>query len=149
MDRFGQILYDLGKEIGLDLYPDEHRICQLNYKDLFSIQLHYDEAKEQVLIATFLCEVPAGKFREKLLIASLKSNHAYPRIGTLAYSERNNQLTLFDYVSSKSLKPNELFSRLEPFIDKAKAWKEAVEKGKPLPEEESSAPPKGSIFGLK
>jgi len=133
MDLFAQILYDLGTEIGVDLYPDVNRICQINYHDELHIQLQYDEAKEQILIASFLCDIPPGKYREKLLKEALINNGDYPRIGTLAYSERNNKLTLFEYVPSSNLTGQNLFNILEKFIEKGHLWKDAVENGRPLP----------------
>ena len=148
MDRFAQILYDLGKEIGIDLYPDPKRICQINFQDQIHIQLQYDEPKERLLIATFLCDVPPGKFREKLLKETLKSNGEYPRFGTFGYSERNNKLTLFEYVYPTHFSSEKLFKILEQFIEKALLWKEAIEKGRALPT--LQGPSKGeSMFGLK
>lgn len=149
MDRFSEILYDLGKEIGVDLYPDENRICQLNFQDRLHIQLQYDEPSEKILIACFVCDVPPGKYREKLLKEALKSNALYPRLGTLGYSERNNKLTLFEYVHIPGLKGEKLFETLEAFIAKAVDWKEAVEGGKPLPTVEKKRGPDESMFGLK
>lgn len=148
MDRFRQILYDLGKEIGIDLYPDSNGICQLNYKDKLHIQIHYEEGKERLMIATFVCECPPGKYREKLLKEALKSNGEYPRIGTLAYSERNNQLTLFEYLYAAGLRGETLFNTLKKFVEKTFLWKDAVETGKPLPT--SGKTTKGnSMFGLE
>ena len=48
MTRFEQILFDLGKEWEIELYPDQNRVCQLNYKGQLHIQLQYDERKEMV-----------------------------------------------------------------------------------------------------
>lgn len=149
MDRFAQILFDLGKEIGTELYPDENRICQINYMDEIHLQIHYDEAIGQLLFASFLCDVPPGKYREKLLRAALRSNGEFPRLGTLAYSERNNKLTLFEYVSAANIQSAKLLQFLQSFIEKAATWKNAVEKGLPLP----VTPPKNnkdsSMFGLQ
>jgi hypothetical protein len=148
VDLFAQILFDLGREIGVDLYPDVNRICQINYQDELHIQIQFDEVKEQLLIASFLCDIPPGKYREQVLRSALISNGEFPRIGTLAYSDRNNKLTLFDTVSTKNLNPQALFKRLEQFIEKGHLWKEAIETGKPLP----TLPEKGtggSMFGLK
>lgn len=148
MDLFAQILFDLGKEIGVDLYPDSNRICQINYQDELHIQLQHDEAKEQILIASFLCDVPPGKYREQLLRAALLSNGEYPRIGTLAYSERNNKLTLFEMVPTQNLSTDKLYKLLEQFIEKGHNWKEAVEKGKSLPSPQEKGGGSG-MFGLK
>ncbi|NGX58996.1 MAG: hypothetical protein KR126chlam3_00140 [Chlamydiae bacterium] len=148
MDRFSQILYDLGKQIDSSLYPDPNRICQLNYQDELHIQIQYDEPKEQIFLASFICDVPPGKYREKLLRAGLVSNNEYPRVGTLSFSEKNNKLTLIEYVPAPNLSGEKLFKILQEFIEKAKTWKDAVENGRALP----IKPPKGDnekIFGMK
>lgn len=133
MDRFAQILYDLGKEMGVDLYPDQNRICQLNYRSELHIQLKYEENKQQLVISTFLCEIPPGKYREKILRAGLISNQEYPRIGTLSYCERKNQLTLFEVLFAPTLKGGQLLKVLLAFIEKGKNWKEAIERGGSFP----------------
>lgn len=133
MDRFSQILYDLSKEVGSDLYPDHNRLCQLNWQDLLLIQLEFEEAKERLLIGAFICDVPPGKFREKIFREALRSNAQFPHIGTLAYSDRNNKLTLFEYVYPDNFRSDKLFQLLQQFISKASQWKEAIEKNRPLP----------------
>lgn len=133
MDYFSELLYDLGREIGEALYPDSNRICQLNYHGQLHVQIEYFEPKQQLLIASFLCEIPPGKYREMLFKEALKTNDKYPRIGTLAYSERNNQLVLFAFLPTPSLNGRQLFHFIEQFIPKAMGWKEAVERGRPLP----------------
>jgi len=149
MDRFADILFELGKEIGTELVPDQNRICQLNYMDELHIQLQYDDGKESILIAAFLCDVPPGKYREKLFKEALKSNGDYPRIGTLAYSERNNQLTLFETIPAVELKSDRLFKILQEFIAKANVWKDAIKNGKPLPTASGEINSNDTPFGLK
>ena len=149
MERFAQILYDLGKEIGVELYPDPNHVCQLNYLEKLHIQLEYDETSEEVLISCFVCEIPAGKFRENLLKEGLSYNANYPRLGTFAYSEKNNQFTLFERVHVTNLKPEKLFQLLEAFIDIVTEWKDAVEQGKNLPTTGGSDSSGSSMFGLK
>ncbi|MDN3505816.1 MAG: CesT family type III secretion system chaperone [Simkaniaceae bacterium] len=149
MDRFSQILYDLGKEMDLDLYPDPNRICQLNFHDELHIQIHYDEPKEEILIASFLYEVPPGKYREKLFRACLISNNEYPRVGTLSYSEKNNKLTFEKRVFAPNLQSDKLYQILQDFFEKAKTWKDAIERGAPLPVQPSNKSSGGSMFGMK
>ncbi len=148
MDLFAQILFDLGKEVGIELYPDTNRLCQLNFNDEFHLQLQLEEAKEQLLIAAFLCDVPAGKYREKLFNAALIHNHDFPHFGTLAYSERNNQLTLFQYLPVQDLTGEKLFKFLSEFIEMGKSWRDAVENGRPLPTQTKKGN-NDSMFGLK
>jgi len=149
MDRFSQILYDLGKEIQFELFVDANGVCELNYKDQLSIQLQYFEPKEQLLIATFLCEVPPGKFREKLFLQALIHNDEFPRVGTLAFSERNNQLTFFEFLPAVELSGEKLFEFLNQFVENALPWKEAVEFGKPLPTAGRPNQGDNGLFGLK
>lgn len=148
MDRFAQILFDLATQMGIELHPDQNRICQINYQDELHIQIQYDEAKEHILLAAFLCEVPPGKYREKLLRAGLVYNTEYPRTGTLAYSEKNNQLTLFENIPAANIHGDDLLQHLQSFIEKGLTWKNAVEKGQPLPIKTSKSDGP-SIFGMK
>ena len=148
MDRFSQILYDLGKEIDLDLYPDENGVCQIKHNEQIEFQILYDEPKERIMLASFVCEVPAGKYREKLLSTALAHNNQYPRVGFFAYSERNNQLTLISYQSAIELTGEKLKEIVDTFLELALQWKEAVETGNPLPTSQSEGE-SGQMFGLK
>jgi len=148
MDRFSQILYDLGQILEETLYIDENRVCQLNYNDELHLQMQYDEGKDQLLIGSFLCDVPPGKYREKLLKEALKTNGEYPRIATLAFSERNNKLTLFESLPAVGLTGEKLFEWLEKFIELGKEWKTAVESGRALPSPKSSEG-SGGMLGIK
>jgi hypothetical protein len=149
MDRFEELLKELGGIINAPLHPDKHRVCKLNVNNYLHIQLEHDAVKERLLIATFLCEIPAGKFRENVLKDALKANTIYPRIGTLCYSERNNQLSLFEYFSFYDLTAAKLSEYLNKFIDRAMLWKTAVEKGQSSPQEEAQTKKESSsIFDL-
>ncbi len=148
MEKFAALLFDLGKILGVDLYAEKGLYCRLNYDYGFNVQLELEEARDRIIIASFLCDVPPGAYREMLFKAALKANGAYPNEGTLAYSERNNKLVLFCFVSIIELKVEKLSAVLEKFTKKAHDWKEAVEKNRPLPVSVEE-PKKGSIFGLK
>ena len=148
MDRFAQVLYDLGKVIHVDLSPDKKRICRLNVEGRLHIQIECEEAKERLLLATFVGEVPAGKFRENALKEALKNNSQYPRIGTFAYVERNNQLALQQYVPLEGLTGEKFASILTPFIEMANHWVLALQKGT-VPTIDVSTRGGSSMFGLR
>lgn len=139
MDRFSQILYDLGQEIDTDLYSDANRICELNYNDEFSLQLQFDEIKNQLIIASSVAEVPAGKYREKLFETTLIYNSIYPRIGTFGYLEKENTLVFFDQKNAVDLTGKNLSQYLEIFIEEIKIWRDSIKGGRSLP---ISKPPK-------
>ncbi len=149
MDRFAQILYDLGQELGLDLFPDTNMICEINYQDTLHIQIEFDEVEDRVVIDTFVCEVPAGKFREKLLHAGLIYNNDENNAGTFAYCESNNMLAFFEYLPAANLSGEAFAKTFQKFIDTAMEWKTSVEKGKPLPIRPPTGEDHESIFGIK
>jgi len=145
MDRFEEFLKNLGQVINVPLHPDKHRACLLNINNVLRVQLEFDEKKDRILIAAFVSDVSAGKFRENILKEALKANTLYPRVGTLAYSERNNQLALFEYGYFPYLIPEKMADLLSQFIQRADAWRTAIQSGQPAPSGETASKPT-SVF---
>ena len=129
MDRFQQLLYDLGTLLELPLYAEQNQKCCLNINEALDVQLEYDTSKERVLIASLCCEVPPGRFRENILKESLKANGIFPRIGTYGYVEQKNKLALFEYVSLQNLPSEKFADILAKFIDRIERTKKAVDSG--------------------
>ena len=77
------------------------------------------------------------------------ANIFFPETGTLAFSERNNQLTFFEFVPAVELTGEKLFVFLETFVENALPWKEAVETGKTLPTAGKPNQGDNGLFGLK
>lgn len=148
MDHFAELLTDLGRAINLPLHPDKKRLCQLNVNNLFPLQISDDPAKERLLIAALITDLPPGKFRENILKEALKANALVPSLGTFGFSERNNKLALFTYLPYLNLTGEKIAEFLSPFIDKCLAWRSAIETGAPLPLSPSAKKSEGSIFGL-
>jgi hypothetical protein len=139
MDRFEEVLKELGQIINLPLHADRNRACRLNINQLLHVQLEPDNANEKLLIGVFLIEVPAGNFRENIFKEALKYNHHLKRIGTFAYSTRKNQLFYFDNLLFYKLTGEKLCDFLGEFITIAESWRQAIERGQPGPS--PSAPP--------
>lgn len=129
MDRFEELLKELNQEIGLTLHPDRRGACKLSINETLHVQLECDPTQEKLLVATFVGEIPPGKFRENILKDSLKANSPFPVFGTLAYSERNNQLVLFTYLPFSNLTGKSLVDFLVSFIEKADLWRIGMETG--------------------
>lgn len=129
MDHFANLLADLSALIDVPLYPDSKRACRLSINSQLHIQIEEREEKDRILVATMICEIPPGKFRETVLRETLKENALYPRLGTFAYSDRNNKLVLYSYVYYIDLTGENFADFLETFIEKAFTWKTAVETG--------------------
>jgi hypothetical protein len=143
INRFDALLGELEAELGTPLYPDKIGACKLNVNEEFHVQLESDPHEENLLVATFICEIPPGKLRENILRDALKANFPFPQTGTLAYSDRNNQLTLFAYLPFAALTGRKLGEFLNLFLEKAKGWRTAVNTG-----QTSSLIPSAPNFGL-
>ena len=149
MDRFAILLADLGALINVPLHPDAKRMCRISINHQLHVQMQEDEMKERILIATFIGEIPPGKFRENILKETLKENNLFPRIGSFAYSERNNQLALLTHVYFPGLTGDKFADFLETFFNKAFTWKTAIETGQ-LPERGQMTQKTGpSIFDVQ
>lgn len=148
VDRFQELLNQLSVEIGLTLHPDKIGACTLKTREDFEVRLECDPRQENLLLAIFICEVPPGKFRENILKDALKSNAFFPQIGTLAYSDRNHQLTLFTFAPLPLLNGAKLAELLNAFIDKAYQWRTAVESGTTATLVATSSKSSSGMFGL-
>lgn len=149
MDHFALLLADLGALIQVPLHPDHHRTCCLVINGELHVQLKEDESRDRILVGAFLSEIPAGKFRELILIETLKENNLFPRLGNFSYSQRNNQLALYSYAYFQGLDGDKMASFLEQFFEKAFSWKTALQTGQ-VPERGHTLQKTGpSIFDIK
>lgn len=149
INRFEELLGELGIELGLSLHSDRIGACTLNINDEFRIQLETDSRQDHLLIATFVCEIPPGKFRENILCDALKSNAPFPLHGTLAFSDRNNMLALFARLPLPLLSGVKLAAFLFPFVEKAKNWRAGVGSGQTAQLIPSVVKPTGIFPGPK
>lgn len=149
MDRFEEILKELSAALGVTLHPDRRGACKLNINDVMRVQIEFQPDKEQILLACMICEVPPGKFRENILKDALRANWPYPGNGTLSYSEKNNNLCLFEYIPSVNISGPKLLDILNAFIAKADSWRTGVESGQTASLLPSVKKGESGIFGLK
>lgn len=149
MDRFEEILSELGNLLGATLHPDRRGACKLNVNDILHVQIEMQPEKERLLLACMICEIPPGKFRENILKDGLRANWPYPIHGTLSYSEKNNNLCLFEHISLENLNGQKLLNSLNAFIAKADSWRLGVEQGQTSALVPSVKKGESGIFGLK
>jgi hypothetical protein len=70
-------------------------------------------------------------------------------MGTFSYSDRNNQLALFDYLYFEGLRGDNLADFLEAFLEKAFSWKTGITSGQ-LPQRGQTLHKVGpSIFDIQ
>ncbi len=149
IDQFEELLNELGAELETTLHPDKKGACKLKINETFHIQIECDAHQENLLVATFICDIPPGKYRENILKDALKANGAFPTNGTLAYSDRNNKLVLFSYFRMASLTGKKLAEFLAAFVDKANNWRIGVETGHTSHLVSIPTKPTSGMFGMK
>lgn len=133
MDRFQQLLWDLGELIELPLHIDKNSACKLLLDEKLEVQLEMDSDGEKLLIGAFLGELPPGKFRENVLKDALKVNHLIHPYSTLAFMEKTNTLILYQYLMANELSGETLVEHLNVFIEEAEEWRAAITNGQSAP----------------
>lgn len=129
MNKFEELITELGDIVGVGLHAEKGRICKLNINGVMHVSIEYDETKDMILLGCLIVDLPPGRFRETVLKETLRINNTEPRIGTFAYSERNNKLILFTYLSFTSLSPEKLNEKLNAFMETADDWRSAIDSG--------------------
>jgi len=126
IDPFSEIVEDLGKTMGLDLYPDKEHACTLLIDNEMRVQMEYDSTENRLLISSFVFSMPNDTFRTDIFTSALKANNDNTRIGTLAYDEKDNQLVIFAFLPLNNLTTSFLYDFLFKLIDKIILWQKAI-----------------------
>ena len=150
MTPFEDLIHELGKEMNITLHPDSHQSCLLTFpEDKISIQIDLDISADQILVGTQLGSLTPGPYRKRILTQAMRVNGASttPR-GVLAYSEKNDTLVLFQFLSIASLNGKKLNNFVLLFREHTKGWKEAIDHGDIPTIEEDVSPPGETMFGL-
>lgn len=150
---FEEALSKLSKKWNIPLKPDKHNSCLVQFKNGLEIQVEPLNKRDELLICAQLGSLNQGQYREELFKAALIINgQDYPHIGTLGFSTDTNQLILFDHLPFIELTGNKLENLMDPFMEKALKWKEAI-KSQSIPAIESkkkaTSRREDSPFGLR
>lgn len=148
IDRFEELLHELGAELALPLHTDKVGACTLKINGAPDVQLECGRLPGILLMAAFISEIPPGKYRENILKDALKANASPSQYGILGYSERNNQLALFSFISMAEINGKTLCSLLDLFIDKVMQWRSSVETGTTASLVSTSSQTRSGMFGL-
>jgi hypothetical protein len=128
MNFFEELIQKLGEALHTPLHAEKGYLCKLRIHDSLKVQIEHDSSSDQILMASFLIDLPPGKFREDTLKEALKANSQIDAFGTFAYSEKQNSLVLFLYLPS-SIDAELLQTALSKFIEKAMSWIAAIQSG--------------------
>jgi hypothetical protein len=133
IDRFSELLYELGKIFGLALLPDKSNACTIAIAPL-SIQLELNQSQETLLLFTKIIALPPGKFRENVLIEALKANALPdPRPGIFGYFAMTNHLTLHQSFPLHILNGERLAGLFGSFFEWGESWHTSIQRGEKSP----------------
>lgn len=131
MQPYEELISKLGELLNTPLQADSRQACLIEFPgEGISAQIDLDTSGERILVGTMLGDIPPGNYREQILLQALHVN-ALPRAprGTLAYSEKNDALILFQYFPLATTTPEKLCDFLKLFIEHARIWEEALKRG--------------------
>lgn len=149
MESFKELVQHLSDLIGVTLHTDRIDACRFSVDGKLHVQIENEPSYERILIATFLGEVPPGKFRENVFKEALKANNFFPRVGILGFSNRKYQLALFDTLPYLNLTANKLGDFLSVFIEKAEMWRSSIQNGNLAPVTQNVPLSSKSIYEAK
>lgn len=134
INRFEELLQELGKELHLNLHIDRSNACSIQIHEAITIQLQLDMSQENLWLFSKVVEIPPGKFRENVLKEALKSNAlAEPRVGIFGYIATSNHLALFQKYPLDILNGTRLASFFGSFLEMAATWQKAISSGQTAP----------------
>lgn len=133
MDKFQELLWDLGELVQLPLHVDKNQACNLLLDENLEVQMQMDKHGENLLVCAFLGEIPPGRFRENVLRDALKVNGQYQPFGSLAFFDKKSLLILHQFLPAETLNGEKLNEHLEVFIEEAEEWRRALASGSTAP----------------
>lgn len=127
MNPFEQLLRELGPYFNLNLAPDEHGACRIDFGGGLAIQLELTSTADELLIGTEFGPLEAGSYRYELTCAALRYNGLVTLpSGVFAYSENKNALVFFQFYPLLGPTTDQIYKLLRRFVDQAQLWHEAI-----------------------
>src|SRR5438874_11319342 len=105
MTPFENLMQELSTLMEVALQPDTHESCLILFsQDELSIQIDLDTHADKILIGTQLGRVTPGPYRERIFSHALQDNGSsqFPK-GILAFSEKNDTIVLFQFLTLLTL----------------------------------------------
>jgi hypothetical protein len=154
MLSFIDLMSSLGELLDTELIPDLNQVVSIMIDEKLMVNIELSKNSEKILLGTFIVELPPGRFREDVLKFALLANHASDvNIGILSYVANHNCLALLQEIETHGIKVQTLYEELSSFVDRAEGWQNAINSGRPYPEERNEVPKlkateSGKIFGF-
>ncbi|NGX28842.1 MAG: hypothetical protein K940chlam1_01030 [Candidatus Anoxychlamydiales bacterium] len=132
-NKFQDLIESLADHLSQDLYVDKNGACVIVFDDVIKVQLELDQTSQNLIVFSSVCELPPGKFREKVLLDALKANDKFPYVAILSFFEPDSSLALHNFLDFRSLKVDVLASYLSTFVELCFLYKDAINSGQTSP----------------
>lgn len=143
-----QFLGELGKNLNLNLDLNKVNACVTKLAHGTSVRIELDTKQENMIIGSIIGSVPHGSYREELFQRALQSNGLPPpHYGVFGWSKKGDYLILYEMIPVKEYNAQRVAELMEPFAEKAKIWRDAIENAV-IPILEKSEKGKGRTGGL-
>jgi len=129
VDKFENLLKKLSSILDTNLKVDSNGACSILFDNLLTVQLQPDDSFENLIIFCPIAQLLAGKFRENVLLSTLKANNKFPYFGIFGYFSKDNSLVFFNYLDFESLNAEFLANYLSKFVDLAFKYQDLISHG--------------------
>lgn len=143
------LLEELGRSLGLTLFPDENYSCLIRLPNKLEVQVEMDPSGKKMVLGTYLGQLPPGRYREMVFYEALRMNGMPPpHVGTFAYSNKMDKLVLFRWIDLHEMTGEKIAKMLKPFSERAVYWRDAIAAGQVPVVEGISLQEHSGMFGL-
>jgi len=132
--QFEELLKELGQVFHMELSVDRSGACSILIPPQIVIQLQLDSGQEKLFLFCKIAEIPPGKYRENILMESLKANALPdPVPGILCFLAATNHLVLYQNYPLSILNGERLATFFSNFVQMASSWQKALLSGHSSP----------------
>jgi len=153
-DRMGILFEEFGKKINVTITPEQNGGCRIRFKSGVEVQIETSADGRSLMIGCELGSMPPGRYRENVFREALRANGLpLPRNGVFGFAKPKDSLYLCDQIALDELSGDRLFEFMQPFLQKAEIWRDALSRGEvpsyTASETSYSGGGGGGIFGLR
>lgn len=132
MITFKELCDQLSGEMGTTLTPDRYNTVLIQFDDGAEVQIEPVEETDEIVIGMQLGDMGSGKGRAAMFQSALIANgHPYPRFGFFAWSRKNNQLVLHEFLGMDGITGKIVKDTMTELVTKGREWKQALLHGAP------------------
>lgn len=143
------LLEELGRALGLTLFPDENHSCLIRLPSKLEVQVEMDPTGTKMILGTYVGQLPPGRYREMVFAEALRMNGMPPpHVGIFAYSNKMDKLVLFRWIDLHEMTGAKIAKLLKPFAERGVQWRDAIASGQVPVVEGLSLHEHSGMFGL-